>query len=156
MFEVKWCHWWIPCCLLCIFTDSFIILSCFFLLSVQIDLMVAGNRPNNAIGFICELQLFWVVFNLPQNSEPAVVEGCDRFITTSKFTCIKFWHHVYIGFLALSTHYIERHALCFLLQVSQAGEGVSKEASGHHFTSNLYFFLFFFFFNICLLQENLI
>ncbi|KAJ8643015.1 hypothetical protein MRB53_004763 [Persea americana] len=44
----------------------------------EIDLMVSGNRPNNAIGFICELQLFWVVFSLPQNSEPAVVEGCDR------------------------------------------------------------------------------
>lgn len=44
----------------------------------EIDLMVSGNRPVNAMNFICELQLFWVVFSLPQNSEPAVVEGCDR------------------------------------------------------------------------------
>lgn len=119
--------------------------------------MVSGNRPVNAMNFICELQLFWVVFSLPQNSEPVVVEGCDRFITTSRFTCIKFRHHVYIGFLVLSTHYIECHALCFLLQVSQAGEGVSKEASDHHFISNLYFFsLFLFILNICPLRENLI
>ena len=53
--------------------------------------MVSGNRPNNAIGFICELQLFWVVFSLPQNSEPAVVEGCDRFTPLSSSLFIYFF-----------------------------------------------------------------
>lgn len=44
----------------------------------EIDLMVRGKKPVKAMSYICELQLFWVVFSLPQNPEPVAVEGCDR------------------------------------------------------------------------------
>ncbi|KAG9441209.1 hypothetical protein H6P81_017063 [Aristolochia fimbriata] len=44
----------------------------------EIDLMISGNHPVTAIKYICELQLFWVVFSLPQKPEPAITEECDR------------------------------------------------------------------------------
>ncbi|KAF9610722.1 hypothetical protein IFM89_024572 [Coptis chinensis] len=31
----------------------------------EIDLMISGNEPVKAMAYICELQLFWVVFSLP-------------------------------------------------------------------------------------------
>lgn len=48
--------------------------------SMQIDLMISGNQPVKAIDYICDLTLFWVVFNLPLQVEPAVSEGCYRFV----------------------------------------------------------------------------
>ncbi|XP_068645964.1 tRNA nucleotidyltransferase cca2-like isoform X1 [Aristolochia californica] len=47
----------------------------------EIDLMISGNHPVTAIKYICELQLFWVVFTLPNKPEPAVTEECNRLST---------------------------------------------------------------------------
>ncbi|KAK2659291.1 hypothetical protein Ddye_005824 [Dipteronia dyeriana] len=44
----------------------------------EIDLMISGNQPVKAMTYICDLTLFWIVFNLPPKCEPAVSEGCDR------------------------------------------------------------------------------
>ncbi|XP_077241459.1 polynucleotide adenylyltransferase family protein isoform X2 [Tasmannia lanceolata] len=44
----------------------------------EIDLMLSGNQPVKAVTYICDLQLFCVVFCLPHISEPAVTEGYDR------------------------------------------------------------------------------
>ncbi|XP_058087831.1 tRNA nucleotidyltransferase cca2 isoform X3 [Magnolia sinica] len=44
----------------------------------EIDLMMSGNHPVKAMAYICDLHLFWVVFCLPDDSEPAVVDGSDR------------------------------------------------------------------------------
>ncbi|KAI3848988.1 hypothetical protein MKX03_007250 [Papaver bracteatum] len=41
----------------------------------EINLMMCSNQPVQAMMDICRLQLFWVVFALP---EPTVSEGCDR------------------------------------------------------------------------------
>ncbi|KAI3979836.1 hypothetical protein MKX01_013931 [Papaver californicum] len=43
----------------------------------EIDLMISGKHPVQAMTYICSLQLFWVVFPLPSKFEPAVLEGCD-------------------------------------------------------------------------------
>lgn len=40
--------------------------------------MISGNQPVKAMGYICDLKLFWIVFSLPPKFEPAVPEGCDR------------------------------------------------------------------------------
>ncbi|KAK8651645.1 hypothetical protein V6N13_141234 [Hibiscus sabdariffa] len=42
----------------------------------QIDLMISGNQPVKAIGHICDLSLFSVVFNLPPKAEPAISGEC--------------------------------------------------------------------------------
>ncbi|XP_031266869.1 tRNA nucleotidyltransferase cca2 isoform X1 [Pistacia vera] len=47
-------------------------------IGTEIDLMVSGNQPVKALTYICDLTLFWIVFNLPPKSEPAVSDGCDR------------------------------------------------------------------------------
>ncbi|XP_021847913.2 tRNA nucleotidyltransferase cca2 [Spinacia oleracea] len=44
----------------------------------EVDLMVGGNQPIKAVTYICDLQLFWIVFNLPSNVEPSPPEACDR------------------------------------------------------------------------------
>ncbi|XP_068640395.1 tRNA nucleotidyltransferase cca2-like [Aristolochia californica] len=44
----------------------------------EIDLMMSGDHPVTAIKYICDLQLFWVVFTLPNKPEPAVTEECNR------------------------------------------------------------------------------
>ncbi|GAB4861444.1 hypothetical protein Ancab_036646 [Ancistrocladus abbreviatus] len=44
----------------------------------EIDLMVSGNEPIQAVTYICDLQLFWVVFCLPSSVEPAIPEACER------------------------------------------------------------------------------
>ncbi|KAI3983244.1 hypothetical protein MKX01_013311 [Papaver californicum] len=49
----------------------------------EINLMLSGNRPVQAMMDICNLQLFWVVFAIPDNSEPVVPEGCDRLSVAS-------------------------------------------------------------------------
>ncbi|KAK9083366.1 hypothetical protein Scep_029837 [Stephania cephalantha] len=49
-------------------------------IGIEIDLMVSGNQPSKAMGCICELELFWIVFSLPHNFEPVVPEGYDRFL----------------------------------------------------------------------------
>ncbi|KAI3995835.1 hypothetical protein MKX01_020370 [Papaver californicum] len=41
----------------------------------EINLMMCGNRPVQAMMDVCSLQLFWVAFALP---ELTVSEGCDR------------------------------------------------------------------------------
>ncbi|OVA05306.1 Poly A polymerase [Macleaya cordata] len=46
----------------------------------EIDLMISGNQPVQAMTYICDLQLFWVVFCLPAKFEPAISEGCDRLV----------------------------------------------------------------------------
>ncbi|XVE66833.1 hypothetical protein DITRI_Ditri08aG0111400 [Diplodiscus trichospermus] len=47
-------------------------------IGTEIDLMISGNRPVKAIDHICDLTLFWVVFDLPPKTEPAVSEECYR------------------------------------------------------------------------------
>ncbi|RZC52232.1 hypothetical protein C5167_020656 [Papaver somniferum] len=49
----------------------------------EIDLMICGKHPVQAMTYVCSLQLFWVVFPLPSNSAPAVLEGCDRLCIAS-------------------------------------------------------------------------
>ncbi|PQP94027.1 putative CCA tRNA nucleotidyltransferase 2 [Prunus yedoensis var. nudiflora] len=47
-------------------------------IGTEIDLMISGNQPVQAMTYICDLKLFWVVFSLHPKYEPAVSEGCDR------------------------------------------------------------------------------
>ncbi|KAL9449484.1 hypothetical protein AB3S75_011417 [Citrus x aurantiifolia] len=47
----------------------------------EIDLMVSGNQPVKAMTHICGLTLFWIVFKLPPQVEPEVLEGCEMFCT---------------------------------------------------------------------------
>ncbi|XP_034220731.1 tRNA nucleotidyltransferase cca2 isoform X2 [Prunus dulcis] len=47
-------------------------------IGTEIDLMISGNQPVQAMAYICDLKLFWVVFSLHPKYEPAVSEGCDR------------------------------------------------------------------------------
>ncbi|RZC81403.1 hypothetical protein C5167_043985 [Papaver somniferum] len=49
----------------------------------EIDLMIFGKHPVQAMTYIRSLQLFCVVFPLPSNSEPAALEGCDRLCIAS-------------------------------------------------------------------------
>ncbi|KAL9245483.1 hypothetical protein vseg_019129 [Gypsophila vaccaria] len=44
----------------------------------EVDLMIGGNQPVKAVTYICDLQLFWVVFTLPSNVEPSTPEASDR------------------------------------------------------------------------------
>ncbi|CAL9185315.1 unnamed protein product [Musa hybrid cultivar] len=44
----------------------------------EIDLMMSDKQPVKAISYIVDLQLFYVVFTLPANPKPAVIEGVDR------------------------------------------------------------------------------
>ena len=52
-------------------------LCCLFF--VQIDLMVSGNQPVKAMTHICGLTLFWIVFKVPLQVEPEVLEGCEMY-----------------------------------------------------------------------------
>ncbi|KAJ7969689.1 CCA tRNA nucleotidyltransferase [Quillaja saponaria] len=47
-------------------------------IGTEIDLMISGNQPVKAMTFICDLTLFWIVFNLPPNFEPAITDDFDR------------------------------------------------------------------------------
>ncbi|KAM1211024.1 hypothetical protein ACFX2I_002811 [Malus domestica] len=47
-------------------------------IGTEIDLMISGNQPVQAVAYISDLKLFWVVFSLHMKHEPAVSEGCDR------------------------------------------------------------------------------
>ncbi|XVF81060.1 hypothetical protein PTKIN_Ptkin15bG0126100 [Pterospermum kingtungense] len=38
--------------------------------------MISGNQPVKAVNYICDLTLFWAVFDLPLNVEPVVPEEC--------------------------------------------------------------------------------
>ncbi|KAK2645857.1 hypothetical protein Ddye_021052 [Dipteronia dyeriana] len=49
-------------------------------IGIEIDLMISGNQPVKAMTYICDLTLFWIVFNLPPKCEPVVSEGCDRYV----------------------------------------------------------------------------
>jgi len=40
--------------------------------------MISGNRPVQAMAYICDLQLFFVVFTSPDKLQ-GIIEGCDRF-----------------------------------------------------------------------------
>ncbi|KAL9270254.1 ATP-dependent DNA helicase Q-like 1-like protein [Drosera capensis] len=44
----------------------------------EVDLMISGNQPVQAVNYMCDLKLFWVVFSLPSSVEPAVNEKCER------------------------------------------------------------------------------
>ncbi|KAF9592390.1 hypothetical protein IFM89_014560 [Coptis chinensis] len=44
----------------------------------EIDLMISGNDPVRAMIYICDLQLFWVVFSVPREFEHIIFEGCNR------------------------------------------------------------------------------
>lgn len=44
----------------------------------EVDLMISGNNPVKAMTYICDLQLFFIVFLLPDNPQPDIIEGCDR------------------------------------------------------------------------------
>ncbi|KAL6007703.1 hypothetical protein ACLOJK_033204 [Asimina triloba] len=46
----------------------------------EIDLMMSGSHPVQAMAYIRDLKLFSVVFSLPNNSEPPLVDGYDRFV----------------------------------------------------------------------------
>ncbi|KAL7246602.1 hypothetical protein ACSBR2_001661 [Camellia fascicularis] len=43
----------------------------------EIDLMVSGNQPVNAISYISDLLLFWVVFRFPPVVDPPIPQGCE-------------------------------------------------------------------------------
>ncbi|KAG0498968.1 hypothetical protein HPP92_003659 [Vanilla planifolia] len=45
----------------------------------EVDLMISGNQPVMAMLHILELKLFDAVFTCPENPQPEVVEGCERF-----------------------------------------------------------------------------
>lgn len=58
----------------------------FFFFTLQVDLMISGNEPVEALKYIYELQLFSVVFSLPPDYEPALPEDCSRYIVGSSFS----------------------------------------------------------------------
>ncbi|KAL2949132.1 hypothetical protein AAZX31_20G161500 [Glycine max] len=47
-------------------------------IGTEIDLMISGNQPIKAMTYICDLTLFWIVFSLPPEFEPAISDGCER------------------------------------------------------------------------------
>ncbi|GLT71195.1 hypothetical protein SLA2020_432290 [Shorea laevis] len=47
-------------------------------IGTEIDLMISGNHLDKAMAYICDLTLFWIVFNLPHEFEPALPEECHR------------------------------------------------------------------------------
>ncbi|KAB2635563.1 CCA tRNA nucleotidyltransferase 2 [Pyrus ussuriensis x Pyrus communis] len=47
-------------------------------IGTEIDLMISGNQPVQALAYISDLKLFWVVFSLHTKHEPEVSEGWDR------------------------------------------------------------------------------
>ncbi|KAJ4701094.1 CCA tRNA nucleotidyltransferase [Melia azedarach] len=47
-------------------------------IGTEIDLMTSSKQPVKAMAYICNFKLFWIVFNLPAQYDPAVSEGCDR------------------------------------------------------------------------------
>ncbi|GAB2286363.1 hypothetical protein Dimus_020778 [Dionaea muscipula] len=49
----------------------------------EVDLMISGNQPIQAVNYICDLRLFWVVFSLPFGVEPAMPEMCERLCAAS-------------------------------------------------------------------------
>lgn len=53
--------------------------------------MISDKDPVKAVTYLSDLQLFWVVFSLPHNSEPTIMEGTDRFG----------FHNLYIIFFEL-------------------------------------------------------
>ncbi|KAL9317742.1 hypothetical protein ACSQ67_014259 [Phaseolus vulgaris] len=48
-------------------------------IGTEIDLMISGNQPVKAMTYICDLTLFWIVFSLPPEFEPAISDGCERY-----------------------------------------------------------------------------
>ncbi|KAK9713731.1 hypothetical protein RND81_06G047600 [Saponaria officinalis] len=44
----------------------------------EVDLMIGGNEPVKAITYICDLQLFWVVFTLPSGVDPSTPDANER------------------------------------------------------------------------------
>ncbi|CAA6669782.1 unnamed protein product [Spirodela intermedia] len=44
----------------------------------EVDLMISDKDPVKAVTYLSDLQLFWVVFSLPHNSELTIVERTDR------------------------------------------------------------------------------
>ncbi|KAK4279735.1 hypothetical protein QN277_011463 [Acacia crassicarpa] len=51
-------------------------------IGTEIDLMISGNQPVKAMTYICDLTLFWVVFSLPPEFGPPIIDGCDRHCIT--------------------------------------------------------------------------
>ncbi|MED6118205.1 hypothetical protein PIB30_000834 [Stylosanthes scabra] len=47
-------------------------------IGTEVDLMISGNQPVKAMTHICDLTLFWIVFSLPPEFEPAIPDGCER------------------------------------------------------------------------------
>ncbi|KAJ1424920.1 Poly A polymerase, head domain [Sesbania bispinosa] len=47
-------------------------------IGTEVDLMISGNQPVKAMTYICDLTLFWIVFSLPPEFEPAISDGCER------------------------------------------------------------------------------
>ncbi|KAH9626384.1 hypothetical protein KSS87_009070 [Heliosperma pusillum] len=60
----------------------------------EVDLMIAGNQPVKAVTYICDLQLFWIVFTLPSNVDTSTPEACDR-MTKGDYAYIQqcFFHY---------------------------------------------------------------
>jgi hypothetical protein len=57
---------------------------CFFwLFIVQVDLMMSGKRPVQAMSYIRDLGLFYVVFAFPEKSNPPSFYKCDWWVLTS-------------------------------------------------------------------------
>uniref|UniRef100_A0A803L025 Poly A polymerase head domain-containing protein n=1 Tax=Chenopodium quinoa TaxID=63459 RepID=A0A803L025_CHEQI len=55
----------------------------------EVDLMIGGNEPVKAVTYIRDLQLFWIVFNVPSNVEPSLPEECDRFCLAFMDTALR-------------------------------------------------------------------
>ena len=47
---------------------------------MQVDRMMSGKNPVNAMGYIRDLGLFNLVFEFPQKSDPPVIDRHDRYV----------------------------------------------------------------------------
>jgi hypothetical protein len=57
------------------------------MLFVQINHMMSGRRPVEAMSYICDLGLFYVAFAFPDKSNPPIFDNYDRcvFVLTSTY-----------------------------------------------------------------------
>ena len=63
-----------------LFIDYSLYLLRLLFVTLQVDLMVSGDQPVQAMAYISDLLLFWVVFSLPPEIESPASEGDDRYV----------------------------------------------------------------------------
>ncbi|XP_070678295.1 uncharacterized protein [Malus domestica] len=125
-------------------------------IGTEIDLMISGNQPVQAMAYISDWKLFWVVFSLHMKHEPEVLEGCDRLcvsyleatwnliqlIGQSTFTVSdkdpKF--NNILAFLQYNLQWINKEGfLCMLLCSFQLGRPCIKITEEKRFHGELHF-----------------